>query len=288
MTATSRRLVTLSFSGAGHLMPYHLGASKALLEEQCTIQAVTGSSAGALVATVLARMPRRLDEYADRFLQDRGRAMTHLESLLKEEELTPLANETPILEIATTRSENGKLHVFQFCSTSQQTTPDDHIPNKPYTLSKHDIEDTSLLTKAFRASCTIPKSFHPYDMFSKSSHLSYPDGIEIEGELYCDGGIVAPVPPISSAHPGATSIAISPISGPTAEKRYAIRPSDSTWSLPFSLTARCGTYKVQPSIQNFRALITSIGVGASTEHLKRWYSRGYEDAMQFSALLPRT
>ena len=108
-------LVTLSFSGAGHLLPYHLGVASSLHRASANggksnhydnagsskqpplhahapvslpgpIRAVSGSSSGAVAATVLVRLPHRIEEYADAFLAEGGRAVAILRDMLHDEE----------------------------------------------------------------------------------------------------------------------------------------------------------------------------------------------------------
>lgn len=313
----SKSFWTLSFSGAGHLLPYHLGAARRLLvasrreqqeQEQDLdkvtrppprIQAIAGSSSGAIAAAVMALLPHRLDEYADRFLQDRGHALRNLSNMLQEEADTPSVSSSitasdkimtsppssPLLVICTTRCFDGSVQLFEF-STDDETR-----------------RDPSKLLRAIKASCTIPPTFHPYDIISNGP-LSYPDdgGIEIDGLHYVDGGIVAPAPPTPFDTERHTSrIVISPISGinttttssidnksvrsslslPVSE--YSIRPTDTSWSLwPWTPTASRGgtTFRIRPSVQNVRALVGSMG-GASPDVLKGWYDRGSQDAQVF-------
>ena len=109
--------VTLGFSGAGHLLPYHLGVASSLHRASTNggggksnqdpagtgstpksqlphapvslpgpIRAVSGSSSGAVAATVLVRLPHRIEEYADAFLAEGGRAVAILKDMLHDEE----------------------------------------------------------------------------------------------------------------------------------------------------------------------------------------------------------
>ena len=97
--------LTLRFSGCGHLLPYHLGVSSVFLEEASKqasyrsrssndqqkrtlprIKAVSGSSAGAIAAVVHARLPHRVEEFATKFISERGNALKTLKSMLHEEE----------------------------------------------------------------------------------------------------------------------------------------------------------------------------------------------------------
>ena len=116
-TPPTASFVTLSFSGAGHLLPYHLGVASSLHRASTnggggksnqdpagtgstnksqlphvpvslpgTIRAVSGSSSGAVAATVLVRLPHRIEEYADAFLAEGGRAVAILKDMLHDEE----------------------------------------------------------------------------------------------------------------------------------------------------------------------------------------------------------
>lgn len=266
---------TLSFSGAGHLLPYHLGAASTLLKkhdkEFPAIHAVAGSSSGAIAAAVMTMLPHRLEEYTDRFLQDRGHALRNLKGMLQE-----LGNDSQTIEkppqflvVCTTKSLEGSMHLFTF----------DNTTNNKITLNGQ-VATNDMIHRVIQASCTIPKSFHPIDMFSKSA-LSYPDGIEIDGVYHADGGIVAPAPrtPFDDDPNCIQRIVVSPISGGLPNH---IRPkNDNTFALPGGdWTARCGTFQIRPSIHNMRALVSSLGV-VSPESLKEWCERGSHDAQAF-------
>ena len=93
------KFLTLRFSGCGHLLPYHLGVSLVLLEEESkvaaklkkttsigNIKAVSGSSAGAIAAVMHARLPDRIEEFAMKFISDRGHAFKLLTAMLHEDE----------------------------------------------------------------------------------------------------------------------------------------------------------------------------------------------------------
>ena len=73
-----RKVLTLSFSGAGHLLSYHLGAAIALKEKEQfskSIVAVSGSSSGAVAATIFVNFANvHIKDYAERFITDGGRA----------------------------------------------------------------------------------------------------------------------------------------------------------------------------------------------------------------------
>jgi predicted acylesterase/phospholipase RssA len=262
-TTSSKCFLTLSFSGAGHLLPYHLGAAKVLLahaNELPHIRAVSGSSSGAMAACVMALMPHRLEEYSNRFLEDRGHAFRNLETMLQEEESVTITTTTTSgglqLGISTTKCSDGSMHLFSFDSAS---------------ASRDKILQT------VQASCQIPTSFHPIDVFS-SMPLQYGDGVAIDSILYADGGIAAPAPPTSLDHVlGAIPLRISPISGSGINR---ISPKDTSFSLPVTLTARCGTFQIRPSIQNLRSLLGAVGA-MNPETLHSWYQRGQEDTGVF-------
>ena len=265
-------MYTLSFSGAGHLLPYHLGVATRLLPHRHRLLAVAGSSSGAVAATVLALVPHRLEDYAERFLRDRGRAFRNLEQLLVEEQLERKSmNDTNLqLSICTTQCSDGKMRLHTFGAEQA--------------LSEH----PSGVLKAIQASCAIPRSFHPFsDMFSRQP-LSYPDeeGIEIDGACYVDGGIAAPVPPtMLDRDPQCLGrIEVSPIFGPNTEVSVPvlpIRPRDHSISLPFTLTTtRCQPFGIRPSLQNLRALVVAAGL-AKPAVLRDWYQRGMDDASRF-------
>jgi predicted acylesterase/phospholipase RssA len=169
------------------------------------------------------------------------------------------------LYVCATKSSDGSMHLFEF----------DLKENNPQT-------DPNLF-RAIHASCMIPKSFHPFDVFSRETP-SYPDGIEIDGVLFCDGGISSPAPstPMDDDVNCVRNIVISPISGPESirTRRGSIRPNDRSFALPFAFTSRCGSFQVNASLQNLRAAFGSIGA-ATPETLRDWHDRGVTDAEMF-------
>lgn len=323
-TRPSRHFLSLSFSGCGHLLPYHLGVAASLLQNSQPnvvrggpskgvkpkyesrpllppIQAVSGSSAGAIAAVILARIPHRLEEFVDSFFSKKGQALTILQSMLFDEErfimnghgdgrsnksiVTPITensqrSKSPILYIATTKCHDGSSHLTPF---SDPTI----FSNISCTWSTDDI----LL--GVKASCSIPTSFHPFDLvqFPFSRHVTYPEGegqVLGDGNSHVDGGIAAPAP--RSPHDemeGAIPIIISPISFQsssytsstqrTKDGIIRISPNDETWRLlPMRNMNLRGGFEVRTSIQNLRALRVASGV-TTTEELKGWYQLGMED-----------
>jgi predicted acylesterase/phospholipase RssA len=311
----------LSLTGSGHLLIYQLGACHVLFQqpkESLDIRHVAGSSGGSVAATVVTQLrggdlsasvpssasvlrhhPYQqeqqhhvIDEYAQGFMHKRGRAMTLLKERLtvnvnvnnRQQHSSQLSQEVlsqsqPVLGICTTKCSDGTAHVFPFT---------DPIEN--------DKELERLLT-CVEASCAIPRSFHPWDVFT-SQKLQYPaeDGIPISKSLdaaacvsdhytddnyYVDGGIAAPAPPTP---PELIRIIISPVAGESpAPYAYRISPEkDSSifrnLRLPFSLNKR--DFGVHMSWQNVKALKASAGM-VSTEELLFWYEQGQRDAHRF-------
>lgn len=256
------KFLTLSFSGAGHLLPYHLGVATVIQTEARSIatpvEAVSGSSSGAIAAALFACFPARLDEYADAFIADGGRALHHFRDLADASRGGPLEPRTS-LHVATTRCVDGAPHLFGF--------PKDRLCDKEHLL------------KCLRASCAIPPHFHPADVLPHRTPATYPDGdgVAIHGLSYVDGGIAAPAPRAHlDAMDGGCRVVISPISGGTREARAVrISPADASWKFPWDLECR-GGFRVHPSVQNARALQVAAGA-ASSAVLREWYERGVED-----------
>jgi predicted acylesterase/phospholipase RssA len=140
---------------------------------------------------------------------------------------------------------------------------------------EHD-KQTELL-ECVRASCTIPRTFHPYDVLA-GSQLSYPDsdGILIRGEYHVDGGIAGPAPPVLNC---SNVIIVSPISG--SSKSHRISPTDTSFAIWRELKCRGDLdFQVRPSIQNLKALRVASGFTTSRE-LQTWYEQGINDANDF-------
>jgi len=222
--AASRRaaasFLTLSFSGAGHLLSYHLGVAASLHRASGTnnhgstcsgsgngrrgktelmpaIRAVSGSSSGAIAATVFVRLPHRIEEYADAFLAEGGRAFAILKEMLHDEERRlvaaatdagdggveasnasrvevlspdqPAHHNTRRLNVSTPRRRSGSavppsLHVATTsCETGQLRMFDFRPVHAEFrTISASWTNDE--LLEAVEASCRIPQSFHPADV----------------------------------------------------------------------------------------------------------------------------
>ena len=250
--------IALSLSGGGHLLPYHLAVGRTLMDASKQghlpyIHEISGSSAGAIAAAVIALAPDTISDYADQFIQERGNALKLLEQCLSTSTTTAVAK-APSLYICTTKCKDGSVHLF-------------HV----------DKQDTTKLLKCVRASCTIPRtSFHPTDVLASSGNLVYPDtdGILIDGDYHVDGGIAAPAPPVPDSK---DVIVVSPISGSSPYPR--ISPRDSSFSIWWELKCR-GDFHVRPSIQNLQALRVASG-STTSEELRSWYEQGMDDANSF-------
>ena len=108
MNSRAASSVALSFSGAGHLLPYHLGAGS-VLRKKLNVNAVAGSSSGAMAATAMAVLSdSRLDEYAREFIKEKGHALSLLEECIKDafEDSSQIKPSFP-LYVALTRCEDA-------------------------------------------------------------------------------------------------------------------------------------------------------------------------------------
>lgn len=240
---------SLSLSGSGNLLVYQLGACRSLLEAAIPIHAAVGSSGGSIAATILVRAPNSIDDYVNDFIKARGNGLELLRDVLQNIDQNPICQE---LGICTTICRTGKPKVFYF------------QPN--------DRQQDELLLKCIEASCRIPRSFHPWDIFSK--HVSYPqeDGIRINDDYHVDGGIAAPAPPTNEPR-----LIISPVSG-SSSFSDRISPHDRSLSIG-QLNAEVD-FGTKLSWQNLQSISISMGM-ASRELLRDWYQRGQDDASQF-------
>jgi predicted acylesterase/phospholipase RssA len=250
MTSSISRGLALSLSGSGSLFVYQLGACRSLVQSAVAIRSAVGSSGGAIAATVLAKAPNSIEEFVNDYTQGRGNGLDLLKDLLENSDETPICDE---LGICTTICRNGKSKIFHF-------QPSDRQQDK-------------LLLQCVEASCRIPKTFHPWDVFSK--HVTYPDedGIWIEDDYYVDGGIAAPAPPTSTK----PRLIISPVSGSSINSDR-ISPGDRSLTVG-QLNAEVD-FGTKLSWQNLQSISVSMGM-ASTAALRDWYQRGQDDASQY-------
>eukprot|EP00549_Striatella_unipunctata_P003233 CAMPEP_0118679980 /NCGR_PEP_ID=MMETSP0800-20121206/4093_1 /TAXON_ID=210618 ORGANISM="Striatella unipunctata, Strain CCMP2910" /NCGR_SAMPLE_ID=MMETSP0800 /ASSEMBLY_ACC=CAM_ASM_000638 /LENGTH=103 /DNA_ID=CAMNT_0006576043 /DNA_START=297 /DNA_END=605 /DNA_ORIENTATION=+ len=101
----TKKCLTLSFSGGGNLLPYHLGVASSLWlghAQLPPVHAISGSSSGAIAAIVLSRMPHRIEEFFQRYKQQQGgNALHHLKHLLHSQEVNDERPFSRYLHIAT-------------------------------------------------------------------------------------------------------------------------------------------------------------------------------------------
>ena len=309
---------TVAFSGAGHLLAYHLGVALKLQQHFYTnhisstppssqttstialppLRAVSGSSSGAIAAAVMSRLPHhRLEEYADRFLQDRGHAFRNFQEMLLEEQKDNTGDhhqpQNPDLYVCVTKSHDGTPHLLPF--------PVNHANAEQ---QPQESQRKGLL-KAIEASCRIPVSFHPLDLF-QASNVSYEgEGIEIDGSYYVDGGVSGIFPPpigmdSSTQHyQHHHRLLVCPLEiGPlpqtmstdhnnkngsnTTIHNHVISPNyyktETAFSFSFLPTLRTRDgIAIQRPLQNLQTLVVAGGF-TSREVLESWYQRGQDDA----------
>jgi predicted acylesterase/phospholipase RssA len=254
----SMQKIALSLTGSGHLFVYQLGALKVLIDAVgkdgnaggVVIDHVSGSSGGAIAATVMSLFPTSLTDFARDFIQRKGSGLRLLRDHV--ESITSLQEVGATLSICTTRCHDGQAILFPFTAHKER------------------------LIKYVEASCTIPPSFHPVDLLSSSAVSTYPDddGITIDGTNYVDGGIAAPAPPTPQ---GFRRVVISPVSGCCTLADDMICPAASYRF--FTIKIR-GGFRVNPSVPNLRVLRASTGLTTSTE-LQSYYDMGQQDGETF-------
>lgn len=273
---TSLTPKALSLTGSGHLLIYQLGACKILTQTSSVeIHHVVGASGGAIAAAVLTQIPNRLDDYAHEFASRRGQGLSLLKELLA---TRPTATTTPgdvstsneriELHIATTRCHDGKEHM-----TSFGTSPLPH-------------ESEHLLIKAVEASCWIPSTFHPWDVFSSTpTTFAEHEGIVLAnddggggggGKAHVDGGIATPAPPTPK---DCARLIVSPICG-VSHLSDRISPTCNSRGWSFGHLQAREDFSVRLCWENLRALRAAAGL-ISTPELLSWYQRGQDDARSY-------
>lgn len=253
-----RQPLSLSLTGSGHLLVYQLGACRSLLQQHLEIGHCAGASGGAIVATILAWLPHRLDEYANRFIAQQGGGLTLLREFLNDQQDVRTATSSTKLHIATTRCSDGRGKLFSFAPIAESPT--------------RWQEDRDHLLRCVEASCQIPPTFHPYDLISPST---YPDehGILLnDGLAHVDGGIATPAPLPPTQNGTHQRIIISPVSGSSTVSRISPNTEKRLleWTVPHDM-------RIHLSLSNVRALQNAAGYVSSTK-LKEWYERGQRDA----------
>ena len=271
--------LALSFSGAGHLVCYQLGAAKALMEsKKLTPVAFGGSSAGAFAAVACAVFPWRLEELALEHAV-RGECLDGLCRML-EGDADPDER---------ARECSGRVHVaLTRCRTGEA-------------VSLSEFESLKHLATALVAGAAIPPSFHPFDMFrgedrpsqASERRATYPyhHGFRVDtateasskDEWFVDGGIAAAAGPTAQleARAGLGAVVIAPVSGgddPAARPRR-VSPRDPRTpplgALPDVLVG--GNLRVRPTLRNLRRL--QLSVAADEAALRDYYARGVDDGL---------
>ena len=267
------RRLALSFSGAGHLVCYQLGAAKALMESKPAPVAFGGSSAGAFAAVACAVFPWRLEELALEHAV-RGECLDGLCRMLE-------GDNDPDRRA---RECSGRVHVaLTRCRTGDAAT-----------LSE--FESLEHLATALVAGAAIPPSFHPFDMFRGEDHPSpgtrrratypYHHGFRLDtateasasDEWFVDGGIAAAAGPTAQLdeRTGLNAVVVAPFSGgddPVAR----LSPRDPR-TLPLGALPDVvvgGNLRVRPTLRNLRRLQHSVAADEAV--LRDFYARGVDD-----------
>jgi predicted acylesterase/phospholipase RssA len=246
--------IALSFSGSGHLLCYQLGVADHIFNRATSVcvSSVGGCSGGAIVAAICSCLPP-----ADivTFAKDyavHGRSWEGLQSLLP-------------ADAAVHASDRCHVGVTELGSSSSSS--------RAVVLSS--FTDREHLLQSLRASCHIPRSFHPMDL-TRRTPPNYPteEAFSLGRRFFVDGGISAagPALPVSES-PAPRQVIVSPISGPTSEHGGSIRPADHSFGVG---RVRLGGLAAYLSVQNLRALILSVGGGS--EGLRRQFELGTADA----------
>lgn len=292
--------VHISFSGAGHLLPYHLGVCSYILDQTSTtntisspkieksslrnnIRIVSGSSSGAIAATLFTLLPDRIEEFTSRFIKQRGGGISLLNEMLQGLPDTDIGSSCKnnvqhhlhnheTLFIATTKCNDASLHLFPFSKEKFE---------KNTYLEK--IDYVEKISQCIQASCTIPPTFHPMDIlhwnqipsmrsfFSSSdqpkSNLSYPEseGIEIDGVYYVDGGIASPCPIILNENI-TTSNDNNPNENDKTEIIIPVSPLSYSQLPPSSSNNESSTViRISPEDPTFSFFLRDVSVGTSNK-----------------------
>lgn len=188
-------------SGGGARGAAHLGVLRALNEADIRPNAISGTSAGALVGAFIAdgRTPQEvmalvLDNVRrSRLIRRPALASTRIETFLRSHLRHERFEDLPIpLYIAATDLEKGGQHIF----------------------------DSGELVPALMASCAIPVIFPP---------------VLVNGIYYVDGGVSnnLPVEPFSAAKDQVIAVHVNPLPPFFPGRRGMLRTMDRVWHLNF-------------------------------------------------------
>lgn len=257
----------LSFSGSGSLFVYQLGVYQALYNAIAHQNVVFGGSSGGALAATMASM---------HFCAKKTDCMSRLIPLLHttgplkviEHELDQLNTESAqkVLRsvfVSVTRCSDGA-NVLRSSFQSKQE-----------------------LLQCLRASCHIPVSFHPLDLFTNclsSRNLTFPahEGVKIDQSLstYVDGAFSASIPQL---HVDA-SISVSPllckVDFPTILVHPESRPVIKTEFMPFEIPCyvTVGGQRCKICIQNLRAI--SCAIALTRKQREEWFHKGVSDGKE--------
>jgi predicted acylesterase/phospholipase RssA len=243
---------------------------------------VIGASGGALVASVLARAPHRIDEAIEGALECRNHtAVTRiLESRSAGTVISPLARGARLVVSTADAEAPGQVeHRFEFPALDHESKPSD---------------DAADLPECLRATCTVPIGLHPLDLLLPQfafGRSTLGRGHEFRGRELVDGGLFSFVPLVSPSKVGPSveeNICVIPFE--VATKRnlpgtqitlISPRPSGEKGSFDFLrpwMNIR-GT-RLRATMAN--AQLASVALsGASVSDMRSIVDRGHEDCAEF-------
>lgn len=212
-----KKKIGIAFGGGGTRGFAHLGAMKALLELGIEPTVFSGTSAGAIVAVLLAsgKSPdevfevmkkHKMTDYAEMTIPNKGFfSLSKLNTMLKSEIEADYLEDLPSkVFVCTTELLSGKVHYF----------------------------DKGPLSLMVQASASIPILFAP---------------VEFEGGIYVDGGVLdnIPIAPLKQACDKTIAISINPI-----EKRNTVKNMMEVASRTFQLSVN-NTIEYSKEIADF-------------------------------------
>jgi hypothetical protein len=251
---------------------------------------VIGASGGALVASVLARAPHRIDEAIEGALECRNHtAVTRiLESHSPRSFASPLARGARLV-VSTADAEAPGLveHRFSFSALDRQDNSLDAAA-----ASAPAPQDAADLPECLRATCTVPVGLHPLDLLLPQfafGRSTLGRGHMFRGRELVDGGLFSFAPLVSASEVGPGSVVqnICVIPFELAGNRDLLRTSisprheGSKSSLDFLrpwINIR-GT-RLRASMANARLASVALS-GASEAEMRSIVDRGHEDCAQF-------
>lgn len=265
--------LSLSFSGSGHLLCYQLGVAYHLLGRRgVTVTSLAGCSGGAIVAAVASCLPAQsIKAFAQEWAIE-GRSWAGLDAALPADVATPAS---------------GRLHVgLTECSSSNGGGG-----GRLAVLSS--FSERGELLQALRASCHIPRSFHPFDLCRRTPVYPASEGLQVGDRFFVDGGLSAtfidPAVAVASVRQQQRQqlVVVTPVSGPTAttQSHQRISPTDTSFGVG-KFTLPGGQLQGYLSVQNLRGLVMSVG-GGTPQALQAQFDLGAHDAASWYEALCR-